>query len=111
MKKKSLIALAWWVTEKVRPGSPVDLDEFDDQARCAAILIESKVEFDSSKDDLTIDKPEKFKYEDWPEWEKSIYTYLYSIRNSMGMPLVYVIRKPTFIENLDRRGWTAGDCW
>jgi hypothetical protein len=102
MKKKSLIALAWWVTEKVRTGSPVDLDEFDDQARRAAI-IESKVEFDSSKDDLTIDKPEKFKYEDWPEWEKSVYTYLYSIRNSMGTPLVYVIRKPTFIQDLGRR--------
>jgi hypothetical protein len=43
MKRKSLIALAWWVTEKVRSGSLIDLDEFDDQARRAAI-IESKVE-------------------------------------------------------------------
>jgi hypothetical protein len=102
MKRKSLIALAWWVTEKVRTGSHVDLDEFDDQARRAAI-IESKVEYDSSKDELTIDKPEKFKYEDWPEWEKSVFTYLYSIKNCMGTPLVYVIGKPIFIQDLDPR--------
>jgi hypothetical protein len=102
MKRKSLIALSWWVTEKVRVGAVVNLDEFDDQARRAAI-VESKVEFESSKGDLSIDKPEKFKYEDWPEWEKSVYTYLYSIKNSVGTPLVYVIRKPIFIRDLEQR--------
>lgn len=102
MKRKSLIALAWWVTEKVRTGSPIDLDEFDDEARRSSI-VESKVEYDSSKDELTIDKPEKFKYEDWPEWEKSVYTYLYSIKNSLGTPLAYVIRKPIFIRDIDPR--------
>lgn len=75
MKRKNLIALAWWITEKVRVGAEVNLDEFDDQARRAA-MIESKVEYESSKDELSIDKPDKFKYEDWPEWEKSVYTYL-----------------------------------
>lgn len=102
MKRKSLIGLAWWITERVRTGVLIDLNDFDDQARRAAI-IESKVEYDSSKDELTIDKPDKFKYEDWPEWEKSVYTYLYSIRNSIGTPLVYVIRKPTFIRELELR--------
>jgi hypothetical protein len=102
MKRKGLIALAWWVTEKVRTGSVVNLDEFDDQVRRESI-IESKVEYESSKGELSIDKPEKFKYEDWPEWEKSVYTYLYSIRNSVGTPLVYVIRKDTFIRDLDQR--------
>jgi hypothetical protein len=102
MKRKSLIALAWWVTEKIKIGQAVNLDEFDDAARRAAI-IESKVEYDSSKGELSIDKPEKFKYEDWPEWEKSVYTYLYSVKNSIGTPLVYVIRKPIFIQDLDPR--------
>jgi hypothetical protein len=102
MKRKNLIALAWWITEKVRVGAEVNLNEFDDQARRAAI-IESKVEYESSKDELSIDKPEKFKYEDWPEWEKSVYTYLYSIKNSIGVPLVYVIRKPIFIRDLEPR--------
>jgi hypothetical protein len=102
MKRKSLIALAWWITEKVRVGAAIDLDKFDDQARRAAI-IESKVEYESSKDELSIDKPDKFKYEDWPEWEKSVYTYLYSIKNSIGIPLVYVIRKPIFIRDLEPR--------
>jgi hypothetical protein len=41
MKRKSLIALAWWVTEKIKIGQAVNLDEFDDAARRAAI-IESK---------------------------------------------------------------------
>jgi hypothetical protein len=67
------------------------------------LLSISKVEFEATKGELTIDKPEKFKYEDWPEWEKSVYTYLYSIKNSIGTPLVYVIRKDTFIRDLDPR--------
>jgi hypothetical protein len=52
---------------------------------------------------LSIDKPAKFKYEDWPEWEKSVYTYLYSTKNSIGTPLVYVMRKPIFIRELELR--------
>jgi hypothetical protein len=78
------------------------LDDFDDAARCA-VIIELKVEDDSSKGELSIDKPEKFKYEDWPEWEKSVYTYLYSIKNSIETPLLYVIRKPIFIRELEAR--------
>lgn len=102
MKRKGLSALAWWVTEKVRTGVPIDLDEFDDQARRSAI-IEAKVEQDSSKGEVSVDKPVKFKYEEWPEWEKSVYTYLFSIKNSMGVPLVYVIRKPIYNFELDNR--------
>jgi hypothetical protein len=32
-----------------------------------------------------------------------VYTYLYSVKNSIGTPLVYVIRKPIFIQDLDPR--------
>lgn len=88
------------VAKTIRVGSDVDLDEFYDAA-CRASIIESKVEHDSSKGELSIDKPEKFKYEDWPEWEKSVYTYMYCIKNSIGTPLVYVIRKPIFIHDLE----------
>ena len=102
MKRKSLAGLAWWVTERVRTGLPIDLNEFDDQARRAAIL-EAKVEHESMSSEVTIDKPEKFKYEDWPEWEKSVYTYFLSVKNTMGVPLVYVIRKPTYDIELDPR--------
>jgi hypothetical protein len=103
MKRKGLIALAWWVTEKIRTGAVVNLDDFHDAA-CRAAIIESKVEYDSFKGELlSIDKPDKFKYEDWPEWEKSVYTYLYSVKNSIGTPLVYVIRKLIFIRDLEPR--------
>jgi hypothetical protein len=102
MKRKSLIALTWWVAKKVRTGAVIDLDEFDDQA-CHEAIVESKVKYEAAKGELSIDKPEKFKSEDWPEWEKSIYMYLYLIDNSIGMPLVYVNRKDTFIRGLDVR--------
>jgi hypothetical protein len=77
MKRKNLITLAWWITEKVSVGAEVDLNEFDDQARRAAI-IESKVEYESSKDDLSIDKPDKFKYADWPDGKVSLYLSLFN---------------------------------
>jgi hypothetical protein len=38
MRKKGLIGLAWWVTEKLRTGLPVDVTEFDDDARRASII-------------------------------------------------------------------------
>jgi hypothetical protein len=68
-----------------------------------AAIIESKVDYNSFKGKLSIDKPEKFKYEDRPEGEKSVYTYLYSIKTSIVTPLVHVIKKPIFICELEPR--------
>jgi hypothetical protein len=60
MKRKSLIALAWWVTKKVRTGAVIDLDEFDDQAHREAI-VESKVEYEAAKGEFSIDKNSNMK--------------------------------------------------
>jgi hypothetical protein len=103
MKRKNLSALAWWVTERVRTGQVVNLDDFDDEARRMAV-VEARVEYDdSASEQVSIDKPKRFKYEEWPEWEKSVYTYLLSVKNSLGIPLAYVIRKPTLDHELDPR--------
>lgn len=102
MRKKGLIGLAWWVTEKVRTGLPVDTTEFDDNARRASI-VEARVEHEEGKIESQIDKPNKFKYEEWTEWEKSVYTYLLSTKNSLGVPLAYVIRKDSMYLELDER--------
>jgi hypothetical protein len=67
MRKKGLIGLAWWVTERIRTGMQVDLTQFDDEA-CRAAIIKARVEYDKGKIDSQIDKPNKFKYEDWTEW-------------------------------------------
>lgn len=102
MRRKGLIGLAWWITDRVRLGEQVDISLFDDDARRVAI-IESKVEKDSKSTDLESSKPDKFKYEDWPEWERSLYTYLLSLKNSQGVPLVYVIRKDAVEVEMDDR--------
>ena len=102
MRKKSLIGLAWWVTERVRTGLPVDVTQFDDDARSASI-IEARVEHDEGKSESQVDKPDKFKYEEWTEWEKSVYTYLLSTKNSLGIPLAYVIRKDSMYLEMDDR--------
>lgn len=104
MKKKGLIALAWWITERVRTGEPIDLQQFDDDARRSAI-VEARVEKVDNGDDTQASKPEKFKYEDWTEWEKSVYTYLLSVNNSLGVPLAYVIRKDALVTEVDNRTW------
>jgi hypothetical protein len=102
MKRKGLIGLAWWVTEKVRMGVPVDLASFDDEARHTSI-IEARVEHEEGKGESQAVKPEKFKYESWIEWEKSLYTYLLALKNSIGVPLAYMIRKPSMYHEMDER--------
>jgi hypothetical protein len=102
LRMKGLIGLAWWVTEKVRTGATVDITEFDDDTRRSSI-IEARVEYDEGKVESQVDKPSKFKYEEWTEWEKSVYNYLLSTKNSLGVPLVYVIRKDSMYLELDER--------
>lgn len=105
MRKKGLIGLAWWVTEKLRTGLPVDVAEFDDDAWRASI-IEARVEHDEGKVDAKIDKPNKFKYEEWTKWEKSVYTYLLATNNSLGVPLAYFIHTIFLITKLNRPFFT-----
>lgn len=103
MRRKGLIGLAWWITDRIRLGEAVDITLFDESAKRASI-IESKVEKSSKSSDSESAKPDKFKYEDWPEWERSLHTYLLSLRNVQGIPLVYVIRKNNSMEiELDDR--------
>lgn len=104
LKKKSLTGLAWWVTERVRTGDPVNLQLFDEDARRQSI-VEAKVERDNSKEESQATKPQKFKYEEWTEWEKSVYTYLLAEKNPMGIPLAYVVRKDSLKSDVDDRTW------
>jgi len=50
--------------------------------------IDSEIEKDEAAD-----KPDKFKYSSWNQWEESVYIYLDSIISKNGAPLSYVIRK------------------
>lgn len=83
-------------------GIPIELAIFDDKARCMAI-IEARVEHEEGKGESQAIKPERFKYESWIEWEKSVYTYLLALKNSLGAPLAYVIRKPSMYHEMDDR--------
>jgi hypothetical protein len=92
MKVRGLLGLAWWVTDHVRRGEAIDLKKFDEGVMRTS-MIEARVKRDALKDETTAAKPKEFKYENWPEWETSIYIYLSSVLNTLGGPLAYVIRK------------------
>jgi hypothetical protein len=69
------------------------LGKFDEGVMRTSI-IEARVKRDALKDETTAAKPKEFKYENWPEWETSVYIYLSSsVLNTLGVPLAYVIRK------------------
>jgi hypothetical protein len=102
MKRKSLAGLAWWVTEKTRCGETIDLAEFDDETRRSAV-VEAKTEHEDAKAESQASKPDKFKYSEWTELENSVYTYLLSLKNPLGVPLAYVIRKDSMYYDIDPR--------
>ena len=80
------------------------INEFDDDALDEAI-IESELDYNDSKKDAVLDKPNKFSHEKWQEWEESVYNYFVSFRNARSIPYAYVIRKmpnPVDTANMDR---------
>ena len=80
------------------------INEFDDDALDEAI-IESELDYNDSKKDAVLDKPNKFSHEKWQEWEESVYNYFASFRNARSIPYAYVIRKltnPVDTANMDR---------
>jgi len=90
-KIKELQALTWFLTDRRQRGLSPDLDLYCQNADNYIAL----AEMDSlvSKKETIITKPEKFKYNEWNQWEESVYLYLNSITSSCGAPLSYVIRK------------------
>ena len=91
-RMRQLQGIAWYVTDCVRRGVQVDVDEYkgnpDEYKDCAEVDY-----LEGEQDGVTVSKPEKFEYKNWIEWEESVYTYFESVKNSNNIPLVYVIRK------------------
>ena len=56
---------------------------------------------ESEADTVSIDKPKKFQYKDWIEFEESMVMYLDSITNLKDIPMSYVIRKDLTADRSD----------
>jgi len=89
-KIKELQALAWFMTDRQSRGLTVDLELYCQQADQYISLAE--IDSMVAKDE-DITKPSKFKYNEWNQWEESVYLYLNSLTSNCGAPLSYVIRK------------------
>ncbi len=87
---KELQALSWYLTDRHRRGLSFDLSLYRQEASECISFAEIVSEID---EDIVADKPDKFKYASWNEWEDLVYIYLDSIIGKSGAPLSYVIRK------------------
>lgn len=88
---KMLQGLAWFVTDaELRGVSDIRISDFIDNKD--DWYLQAQLHYDK-EGEPSIDKPSKFKYEDWVHWEESLYLYLDSIKNQKGIPMSYVIRK------------------
>ncbi len=72
-RSKQLQALSWFVTDRDRLRLTYNLELY--QAEVNTYIKFAKIDSQIGKDD-TADKPEKFKYSNWIEWEESVYIYL-----------------------------------
>ena len=104
-KIKCIQGIAYWCTNASLTGDQLDIvNKFDDDALDESI-IESELDYNETKKDAVLDKPDKFSHEKWQEWEESVYNYFSSFRNVRGIPYPYVIRKmpnPLIPANMER---------
>ena len=99
---KAIQGLAHWCTFTVLRGEDLNdiATSFDTDALEESIL-EAELDYDESKESSVIDKPDKFTYDKWQQWEEAVYNYFAAIKNSHRIPLSYVIRKePNPIEDV-----------
>ena len=92
LKIKQLQGIAWWATDSSLRNLPLDVNIYKTDANVYKMNAELD-HLDSEKDAITVDKPKKFQYKDWIEWEESVYMYFDSLKNLQNIPLSYVIRK------------------
>ena len=105
LKVKQLQGIAWWVTDCMLRNKLLDVNEY--KLDPDSYKTNAELDYlDSEADTVTVDKPSKFVYKEWIEWEESMYMYFDGITNLHGVPLSYVIRKDLLvgvgIPSLDR---------
>ena len=106
LKIKQLQGIAWWVTDSTLRNLPLDVNVY--KADSDTYKLNAELDhLDQEHDDVTVDKPKKFQYKDWIEWEESVYMYFDSLKNLQNVPLSYVIRKDlpvgTLLTSLERK--------
>ena len=91
LKIKQLQGIAWWVSDSVlRNAIPLDVDVYKADADNYKLNAELD-HLDNEKDTVEVDKPSKFEYKNWIEWEESVQMYFDSKNNLKGIPLSYII--------------------
>ena len=93
LKIKQLQGIAWWVSDCFLRRVTPHVAEYKADADNYRINAELDYRESKSKDTIKVDKPEKFDYKKWIEWEVSVYMYFDSVKNLKGVPISYVIRK------------------
>ena len=92
LKVKQLQGIAWWATDCSLRSLPLNVNEY--KATPDIYRMNAELDhLDTEQDTVSVDKPKKFQYGDWIEWEESVYMYFDSIKNIQGVPYSYVIRK------------------
>lgn len=92
LKIKQLQGIAWWATDRSLRNLPIDVNDY--KASPDVFKLNAELDhLDSEQDTVSVDKPKKFAYKDWIEWEESVYMYFDSLKNLQGIPYSYVIRK------------------
>ena len=92
--KRRLQGLAWWATEMHLTGGSLDTNGFTAEVMNDAVE-EARIDFEEKESLVKPTKPEKFKADCWMYWEQAIYNYLGGVKGTRGVPLSYVIYRPS----------------
>ena len=90
---KRVIALSFWVNRNILRGIVPDPNTF-----LAPVLQQALLDYPVHDDYIaavdTADKPDKFSYEKWVDWQDSVITFLRNTKSvNRSIPLYYIIRK------------------
>ena len=80
-------------------GKQIVLDDFDVNMM-AYCICEANLEYEDRKKNQDIKKPDKFSHIKWLVWEDMVYNYFTAMKNSLGLPLTYLIRKNSYPSNI-----------
>ena len=93
VRAKRVIALSFWVNHNILRGIVPDPNTF-----LAPVLQQALLDYPVHDDYIaavdTADKPDKFSYEKWVDWQDSVITFLRNTKSvNRSIPLYYIIRK------------------
>jgi hypothetical protein len=94
LKIKQLQGIAWWATDTLLRNQVLDVNEYKANPDDYKFNVELDYRETKKANTIKVDKPEKFDYKKWIEWEVSVDSYFKSITNLKKVPMSYVIRKP-----------------